>query len=293
MAKKILPFGKFLRRKPEEFSNLAPETMIFVAGGTRRRAVMAGIDPTSDEYPRWSFSQMMICFDHFFQHGVNHIVTHAIIPSQYQEITQGYRDKLVQWVEWNLSNAEALAQFQQRGLRVRLLGAEHLPELRPLAEKLRELSGLPKSHTIWVTVTPRDSDPWEAMLFAIHRSGAKSQKEAIRAQFGEVIPPATLYIGSGKPGIFPAVIPPLLMGKMQCYWTQTPGYITDIKTVKAVLYDFAYTRKTWKKDKTGRAEMVLDHQEIWEVAPILGLGVRLGPFWYPAPIGDLTDQEEI
>lgn len=289
MVVKIPTFNEFLVAPSEEFVNLAPETMIFAAGGTRRRAVLAGIDPTSNEYPCWSFFQMMVCFDLFFSHGVRHIITHAIIPSQYQEITEGYRDKLIHWVRWYLSSPEALAEYQNRGWRVRLLGTEHLPEFRSLADTLRDNSSPPNAPTIWMMVTPDEAAPWEAIFAAVHRSGAKTQSEAILAQFGETIPPASLYIGSGKPGIFPAVVPPLLMGRMQCYWSQRPGFITEIKRVKAVLYDFAYTRKTWRKDKTGRAEKVLENQELWAEAPMLGLGVRLGPFWYPAPLSDITD----
>jgi hypothetical protein len=291
MNEQVPTFEAFLALQTEQIASLAPETMIFAAGGTRRRAVLAGIDPTSDEYPRWSFGQMVTCFNLFFSHGVRHIITHAIVPTQYQEITKGYRENLLKWVEWNLSNPAALAEFRQRRWRVLLIGAEHLPEFQPLAETLRQNSASIDGPTIWMAVTPATTSPWNAMLAAIHRSGARTQAEAIEAQFGESIPPVSLYIGSGKPGIFPAVVPPILMGKMQCYWAQRPGFITDKKSVRAVLYDFAFTRKTWMKDKTGRAEQVLERQDIWEEAPILGLGVRIGPFWYPAPIDDPTSLE--
>jgi hypothetical protein len=291
MPDRIPTFKEFLATLPAKFAPLAPKTMIFAAGGTRRRAALAGIDPASDSYPQWSFYQMMACFDLFFQHGVRQIITHAIIPSQYSEVTKGYRDNLTRWVAWNLSNPEALAEFQRRGVRVRLLGAEDLPDLSSLAETLQNFEAPAGAPTIWFTVSPTESTPWRALFAAVHRSGAETQREAIQAQFGESIPPASLYIGSGKPGVFPAVVPPLLMGKMQCYWSQRPGFITDIETVKAILYDFAYTRKTWMKDKTGRAEKVLEEREIWEGAPILGLGVQLGPFWYPAPVPDIVDKE--
>jgi hypothetical protein len=291
MSEQMIDFNDFSYLPLDQIAHIAPKTMIFAAGGTRRRAVLAGIDPVSDEYPRWSFGQMMICFNLFFQHGVRHIITHAIIPTQYQEITKGYQDNLIQWVNWHLSNPAAMEKFRQMGVRVRLLGAEFLPQLQPLADKLLNVPAPESAPTIWFTVTPYALSPWEAMITAIHRSGAKTQAEAIEAQFGEAIPPVSLYIGSGKPGIFPAVVPPLLIGKMQCYWSQSPGFMTDVKNVKAILYDYAYTRETWKEDKTGRAEVVLENREIWENAPILGLGVRVGPFWYPAPVSDIIKRE--
>lgn len=281
-------FDEFLAFPSDAIAHLAPETMIFAAGGTRRRAILAGINITSNEYPQWSFLQMLTSFKLFFEHGVRHIITHAIIPSQYQEVTKGYRDQLLQWVDWGLSSPKALASYQQLGWRIRLLSTDGLPQLEPVAARLRENPAPQDAPTLWITATPNESAPWDSLLAAIHRSGAKTHAEAIRAQFGEDIPPAALYIGSGKPGVFPAVVPPLLMGQMQCYWTQRPGFVVDLETVRAVLYDFAYTRKTWQKDKTGRAEFVLKNQEIWENAPTLGLGVRLGPFWYPGPISDIV-----
>ncbi|HXF63764.1 MAG TPA: hypothetical protein VNK95_19220 [Caldilineaceae bacterium] len=54
--------------------------------------------------------------------------------------------------------------------------------------------------------------------------------------------------------------------------------------MRTILYDYAYVRPTWQADKTGRAEQALKYRQAWEDPPVVGLGVRLGPFWYPAPI---------
>lgn len=281
-----LSFNEFLAIPKSEISSSVPQTMIFAAGGTRRSAVLAGISPNGNAYAQWAYDQMIACFELFFDHGVRHIITHAIIPSQYQEITHNYREQLLNWVDWVLAGPQAIKGYQDRGWKIRLLGAESLPEIMPITHRLQDLTAPSDAPTLWYTVTPTESSPWEILLEAVKRSGATTQTEAIIAQFGEYIPPATLYIGSGKPGVFPAVVPPLLMGKMQCYWTQRPGFILERETIRAILYDYAYTRKTWRKDKSGRAEQVLKARDIWQQAPILGLGVRLGPFWYPAPIPD-------
>ena len=287
----FLSFEEFLLAPLAEVVPLAPQTMIFAAGGTRRSAALAGVPATGSEYAQWAYDQMIACFELFFEHGVRHIITHAIIPSQYQEITENYREQLLNWVDWVLAGPKALAGYQRLGWKVRLLGAESLPELAPVAQRLRENPAPEQAPTLWYTITPDEAAPWDVLLDAVHRSGAKTQAQAIRAQFGEDLPPATLYIGSGKPGVFPAVVPPLLMGKMQCYWTQRPGFILDRETIRAILYDYAYTRSTWRADKTGRAEQVLKNRRIWEQAPIIGLGMRLGPFWYPTPVSDPRDFE--
>ena len=111
--------------------------MIFAAGGTRRSAVLAGIPSTGDEYAHWAYHQMISCFELFFEHGVRHIITHAIIPSQYNEVTEDYREKLLLWADRVLAGPEAIAGYQRLGWRVRLLGSEHLPILENAATRVR------------------------------------------------------------------------------------------------------------------------------------------------------------
>jgi hypothetical protein len=106
------------------------------------------------------------------------------------------------------------------------------------------------------------------------------------------VPLATLYLGSGKPQVFPSIVPPLLMGRVDCYWRQHLGYDLDAATLRAILYDYAYLRNTWQEDKTGRAEQVLRFRAAWENPPVIGAGVRLGPFWYPAPVDAVPAAEE-
>jgi hypothetical protein len=106
----------------------------------------------------------------------------------------------------------------------------------------------------------------------------------VAAFYGEEIPPATLYLGAGKPQVEDSQIPLLLVGKLECYWRQHLGYDLDAEMLRTILYDYAYLRPTWQADKTGRAEQVTTYAQAWQEPPIVGMGTRLGPFWYPAPI---------
>ncbi len=276
-------FDEFLAAPVKDIIPFAPQTMVIAAGGTRRSAALAGIT-SGDEYVRWSYNQLVSCFDLFFTHGVKYILTHAIIPSQYQEVTPGYREKLFQWIDWWIAGPELIAGYQRRGWRARIWSAETLPEVDAIARKLDAVAAPLDGPTVIFTVTTSHEAPWNSLLAAVRESGAQTQAEAIRAQFGEDIPPATLFIGSGKLEVLPTTIPPLLMGKLQCYWPQRPGFIVDQETVRAILYDYACTRQTWQKDKSKRAELVLAFRHIMKQAPVVGLGMRLGPFWYPQPI---------
>jgi hypothetical protein len=76
-------------------------------------------------------------------------------------------------------------------------------------------------------------------------------------------------------------VPTAVIGVLHCYWSQQPGYSLDQEQLRTILYDFAYVRPTWQVDKTGRAEQVLAQRKLWEQRRIIGLGKRVGPFWYP------------
>ena len=70
------------------------------------------------------------------------------------------------------------------------------------------------------------------------------------------------------------------------YHTTTP-FRWDVNLLEGaghITNDYAYLRRTWRTDKLDRAYAGIAHQEAWETGPILGLGMQLGPFWYPAPM---------
>lgn len=268
----------------ETVSAITPPTLIFAAGGTRRGAALAGVSPQSDDYARWSRERMVSCFDLIFRHGVQHIFTFAIVNSQFQEVTEGYREKLLGWVDWGLAGPEALRDYAELGWRVRLLGIDGLQPLQKTAQRLEDATPEDYCHTLWWYVVPDLDAPWRWLLEAAHRAQAQSRQEVVRALYGEDVPPASLFLSFGKPMVSPALLPPPLVGSLHCYWLQRPSYELNERELRNILYDYAYLRSTWKEDKGGRAEQALLHRQAWEEGPTVGLGQRLGPFWYPAPI---------
>jgi hypothetical protein len=283
-------FEQFLNAPLAEVASLAPATMIFAAGGTRRSAALAGVSLESDEYVHWTYSRMNACFALIFRHGVRHLFTFAIVSSQLNEITGVYRERLLEWVAWGLAGPQALADYRRLGWRVRLLGSEQLPALAPVAERLLAETAETSPHTLWWCVVPAPELQWQSLLATAQAAQARSQKEAIRALYGEDIPLASLYLAFGKPLVTPSLFPPLLVGEMHCYWSQRPGYTLTEREFRTILYDYAYLRHTWQTDKSGRAEAAVEHREAWEQGPILGLGTLLGPFWYPTLANPVTLQ---
>lgn len=166
-------------------------------------------------------------------------------------------------------------------------------ELASTAETLRDNTATQSLHTLYWLVMPNSDAPWQHLLNTAQGSEVQTRAQMIRALYGEDIPLATLYLAFGKPMLSLEIVPPLLMGQLQCYWSQQPGYTLTEKQFRTILYDYAYLRNTWQEEKLERAKEALVHQTAWEQGPILGLGMRLGPFWYPAPMSSPAWQKSI
>ena len=214
---------EFLVAPIEVVAEVAPATVVYGVGGTRRHAVLEGIEPWSDQFMQWVRQRMFRCIDLIFRHGVGNLLIIAFTPDTLREVNR-YRGQLLDRTEWILAGAESLADYDRYAWRVRLLGTESVPELNLVADTLKTRTAVCSPHTLYFTVVSDADSPWQQLLAATQRSQARTQQEAIRALYGEDISPATLYLAFGKPMISPPIIPPLLIGQLQCYWSQQPGY---------------------------------------------------------------------
>ena len=270
----------FLDAPADHVARVAPATVIFAPGGTRRSAVLAGISPQSDEYARWTRERMIKCSELFFELGERHLFMSVMRPPQMAEVGR-YRDRLLDWLDWGLTGPEAIADYARLGWRVRLLGADGLGRLGAAAERLRQTMPGTATPTLWYYVVPEIESPWQWVRAALRQTEGNTTSEVIRALYGEDLPLATLYLAFGKPMFVPDLLPPLLSGDVQCYWTQRPGYTLDERTLRQIIYDYAYLRPTWTRDKSSRYADVEAQRSLWEQAPTLGLGRRVSAFWYP------------
>jgi hypothetical protein len=227
----------------------------------------------------WSHVQALNAVQLLFDDGVRHVFTLLAGPGQFNEVG-AYRARLLDWIEWGIASDEALAEFRRRGWRVRLLCDEGIPQLDRARRALATTAG---PVTLWFQVTPDAEAPWRWIFNAIEQQHPRSRAELVTALYGEAVPLVSLYLAFGKPTIAPELLPPLLTGAVQCYWSQRPGYALSEDELRRILYDYAFLRPTWQADKTGRAEAALANADVWQNGSILGLGQRLGPFWYPLP----------
>lgn len=259
---------------------VAPQTVIYGPGGTRRQAALAGISPQSEAYAAWSRDRMAESIAALSHVGVQHVVINLLRPSQMAEVGR-YRERLLAWLAEGLAGDDAIAEWQRCGWRVRLIGLEELPELHEAAKRLADATASQPGATIWCYLCPTAQTPWASLCAAAAAGAMSSQADAIRAVYGEAIPPATLYLAFGKPLIAHDILPPLLAGELHCYWPQRPGFSLDEPTLREILYDYAYLRHTWQQDKSARYAALPAQRPVWEQPRVLGLGKRLGSFWYP------------
>jgi hypothetical protein len=273
-------YEQFLSLPLEELSYAAPATMVYTPGGTRRRAVLAGLSATSDEYPEWSRRRANDSIGLLFRCGVRHVFGNALCAQQLDEVGR-HRERVLAWTAEGLAGERALEDYARLGWRVRIFGAASLPALEEAAERLVAATPATWKHTLWWGVTPEPGAHWRVVFDAVHRSGARSQAEAIRALYGEDVPPATLWLGFGKPFFSADMFPLLIADAVQCYWDQRPGFVADEALLRRILFDLAHTRRTWAADKTERYGAVPAQRDLWDQRNVIGLGRRVGNFWYP------------
>ena len=215
-----------------------------------------------------------------FRSGVQHLFCVIFSETNTHETSTNYREHMATWAADLLANQEAIDVYNTEGWQVRI-EALGWPELSNTDQILQaSTSQNKKGPTLWYTAIASPEARWNQIINAA--SHATNQSDMIRTIYGEDIPLATMFVGTGKPQLIPSIINPLLIGKLSCYWPQALGYSLSEDQWKKVLYDFAYLRPTWVANKTERTQEVLKYREYWQSSPpIIGIGQRLGPFWFP------------
>jgi hypothetical protein len=272
----------FLAAPDAVVAAVAPATAVWALGGTRRRAAMEGI-PLDETYMEWSRRQLVEDIELFVRLGIRHLLVPSLGPNQTAEVGR-YGEQIITWIIESLTGPAMLADYRQRGWRARLIVPSPLPALHEAAARLVAQPSPPDAPTVWFYCVAQHGDPWHDLLDAVQRTGARTYAAAQQAVYGEEIPPASLLVGFGKPVVGTTLVPPLLCGPaMQCYWTQRAGLRLTAPMLREILYDYAYARRTFRPDRQGRYDHAPEQQALWDTTAILGVGVTLDGFWYPAP----------
>ncbi len=281
---------EFLAAPPKVVARVAPKTAVYAPGGTRRAATLAGV-AIDDGYIEWVRPQLIESLAVFFRVGVQHLIVPSIGP---RNLLEGgtYGQRVVQWIADLLAGSAMVAEYQKRGWQARMLAPASLPSLCETAARLQQQTQHSGAPTVWWYLVADNADPWSEVLALAQQSGAQTQAAAILALYGTDIPPADLYVGFGKPALGTTMVPPLLTGEsLHGYWTQRPGFDLSEQLLRAILYDYAYSRRTWEADHSARYAQAHRYATLWQTENVLGVGTKRDGYWYPRffPLPALPD----
>src|SRR5262249_3611186 len=119
----------FLDSPRADVAALAPQTAIVSVNGTRRSAALAGVTPHTGSYAEWSLQGMLAYMDLLVGHGIRNVFAAAVIAPNMIEFAH-YRERFLGWIAHGLAGQHALADYARRGWRVRISGADAIPELQ-------------------------------------------------------------------------------------------------------------------------------------------------------------------
>lgn len=260
---------------------LAPHTVVWAAGGTRRQAVIEGIDLETGYY-NWSWRRQLGSAAQFFDLGVQTLFAPILGPPQAREVGP-YRNKLFDVLQ-RLGDDASLEFYRQIGARVRFYGQQHVPGMAELSDRVEAATRDLGPQTLWwsMVVEHEEEALWDAIQAAMH-AGATSLAAAARAFYGEDVAPVDVFIGFSKPQTG-YLMPPLLGERAALYWTVFPSYAMTEEHLRTIFWDYRFGRATWRADKTQRYEGIQTSSLVqrYEQQPsILGVGQRIGAFWYP------------
>src|SRR5262245_15659920 len=103
----------------DQVRELAPQTAVWAAGGTRRQAVIEGVDLAAGYY-NWSWRRQLDGAALFFNMGVRTLFAPILGPPQAREVGP-YRSKLFEVLQ-RLGDDASLEVYQRMGVRVRFYG---------------------------------------------------------------------------------------------------------------------------------------------------------------------------
>jgi len=272
--------AEFLAASVETVAAVAPRSMVYAPGGPRRSAAFSGIEPWSAEYLRVLLAKFAESLEVIFRYGINHVFTPMLMVSHVKEVEDTVHQLIVPLVHL-ITDPYLIDICRKHGWRLRIATSAYEDILQPFMDQLEQNTTKDAAHTWWITCTPSYESWWSSLVALAKSDQVSTRADLIRALYREEVPPIRLCLSFGKPTISPDLFPPLLMDEVQCYWSQQVGTDLTEQQFRKVLYDYAYLRQTWRKDKSARAKEAMAQRKTWEQELIIGLGKRLGPFWYP------------
>src|SRR5262245_60227002 len=111
--------AEFLAAPIKAVSTVAPRSMVYAPGGTRRSAAFDGIEPWSAEYIALGQLSIVACLDIIFSYGVEHVFTPMLMMGHTNEV-EDIEQQLILPLARYVTDPRLIGLFQERGWRLKI-----------------------------------------------------------------------------------------------------------------------------------------------------------------------------
>ena len=274
------------------------QVCVFIFNGSRRWFILEHAQPEEDfafAYFESTSKRLIELCQLLFDHGIHTLLLPTFNP-QLMARGERYVKMMGEGLSQLTSHPRFLDFYEAYDVRVRFYG-EHKQCLSNtpyayLSEQFDQITSRTLTHNkhrLFFGVCAHDATETLAAL-AVHyyqEHGKIPDKRAlVEMYYGEYIPPANLFVGSGK--LHASDMPLMSSSKEQLYFSVAPAFYLDQVQLRTIFYDYLYARTAKKSDyEAMQPEDWMALRQFFQAnqGKTLGVGVRNieWDMWHPIP----------
>ncbi|WP_420628840.1 hypothetical protein [Candidatus Leptofilum sp.] len=270
----------------------------FIFNGTRRWFILEHAQPEEDfalAYLEATSKRLVELSQLLFDHGIQTLLLPAFNP-QLMARGERYVKMMGEGLSQLTSHPRFLDFYEAYDVRVRFYG-EHRQCLANtpyahLSEQFDQVTARTLAHTkhqLLFGICAHDATETLAALAVRYyqEHGKIPDKQAlVEMYYGEYIPPANLFIGSGK--LHASDMPLMTVGKEQLYFCVAPAFYLDQVQLRTIFYDYLYARTAKRVNYEAlQPEDWMALRQFFQAnqGKTLGVGARNKEWdmWHPTP----------
>jgi hypothetical protein len=234
-----------------------------------------------------------------FDHGIDIILAPVFGPDLLNR-GEGYRALMEEALVGFARNQVFLDFYEDYDVRVRVYGdaERYLGETRyahalDAYDELARRTASRETRRLFYGVCAHDPAETVAGIgvsFHEERNRLPTKSEIIEAYFGEHVPPVDLFIGfADRHAVFD--MPLIATGSEDLYFTVRPSPYLDARTLRAILFDHLYARRSSPRYEDLKRDEWEHMREFYRVnkGNVQGVGLQHHGIWFPLPQVVLTE----
>ena len=275
-----------------------PEVCVFIINGTRRWFMLEHAQPAQNfasAYFEATSKRLIELCQLLFDHGINTLLL-PVFNSQLMARGDHYIKMMGESLPHLTNHPRFLDFYKAYEIRVRFYGAHrHCLARTPyahLSEQFDQLTAQTLTHTkhqLFYGICAHDAAESLATLAIDYYKAngyVPNKQTLIEMYYGEYVPPANLFISSGKPHT--SDMPLMTSGREQLYFSVAPAFYLDQMQLRTILYDYLYTRTAKRSDyKTLQPQDWAQMRQFFQanLGKTLGVGAKKKEWnmWHPLP----------